>query len=210
MALAQSRICLLATCAAVATAGLTVAGCAGGAGEPPGGSTATTPTATTSSAASTAETLERDPTDRDDDRPGSRYDPDNDLRLTLGRAAEGAEAGEIAALIRRYYTFAASKQAGAACSLLDPLLLESLTERAAAGHSRSPMSMCVYLAGKLFRQRHREIVEDLAAIELVQVRVRERRGLVLARLAWVRERLIPVRRDGGVWKMNTLLDDGSP
>lgn len=209
MGVRQSQICLLATRAALATAALVVAGCAGGAHEPPSFS-ATTPTARTSSASSPAETLQRDPTDRDDDRPGSRNDPDNDLRLTLGRAADGAEEDEIAALIRRYYTLAVHERTAAACALVDPLLLESLSERDASGHGGSPLSTCVRLARRLFRQRHREIVEDLPAIELVQVRVRERRGLVLARLAGVRERLIPVRRDGGVWKMNTMLDDGSP
>lgn len=166
--------------------------------------------ATASSAAMSSSTLVRDPTDRDDDRPDSRDDPDNDRRLTFGSAASAADTGAIAGLIRRYYTLAAQRRARMACSLVASPLLESRFEHGSAEYDGSPALTCIRVAKKLFGERHREIVEDLAAIDLMQVRVRERRGLVLAWLAGVRERLIPVRREEGGWRMETLLDVGSP
>jgi hypothetical protein len=155
--------------------------------------------------------LERDPVDRDDDRPGSREDPDNDQSLTFGHAANAADSQAIGALIRHYYALAAAGDGVGACSLLHELLVESIAEQNTKhGERVAPAKACARVVSALFRQNHREIVEDLAGVDLVQVRVRERRGLVLVRFGGLRERLIPVRRQGGVWSMDTLLDSGSP
>lgn len=171
---------------------------------------ATGATGIAANAATGAGTLERDPTDRDYDRPGSREDPDNDRTPAFGRAASPADARAIGALIRHYYALAASGDGAGACRLVSALLIESLAETGGRGRRVPAATICARTASAQFRRAHREIVEDLTGVDFMQVRVRERRGLALVLFAGVRERLIPVRREGGAWRMSTLLDGGSP
>jgi hypothetical protein len=156
-------------------------------------------------------TLERDPTDRDDDRPGSRSDPDNDVQLTIGRAASAGEARAIGAMIDRYYWYASASDIPQACALQSRPLLESLVEEHSRSASASPTAVCVRVLREPFRERHLELEEDAEAFTLAQARVSERSGVALVRFfAGARERLIQVRREGSAWRMNTLFDNGAP
>lgn len=167
--------------------------------------------ATVSVQSSAASVLERDPTDRDDDRPGHPGDPDHDQGLTFGHAARVAEARAIEDLIHRYYTLAAAGRVRSACALQYWLLRESLAESLEQqGQHVSPAAACARLAAAAFAERHSEIAADAAAIETVQVRVRQQRGVALVVFAGVRERTVPVHREGTAWKLDALLDSGAP
>lgn len=190
----------LCACAALVLTGALLGGCGGVARR-------TSPLPPTSA----ADVLERDPTDRDDDRAGHSPDPDNDQTLTFGHPADAAEARSIASLIGRYYALAATSQATRACGLQYWLLRESLAERVEqSGRHITAQAACVEMAASLFARKHAEIVADAAAVNVAQVRVKQLRGVVLVRFGGVRERMIAVHREGTAWKMDTLLDDGSP
>ncbi len=95
---------------------------------------------------------------------GGRYDTDNDAILTWGPPADGADRAAIVALLKRYYTAAAGEGARA-CTMLDPLIAETVEEDRHAGRGpRLPRgSMCAQIMASMFEQRHRELVEHAQA-----------------------------------------------
>lgn len=149
--------------------------------------------------------------DRDNDGPGSNGDTDNDDILSFGTAADAADRNAIAILIGRYYAAAAADRGASACVMLYWLAAEAIVEehdRAQAG--RPPLGKtCAPIVSKLFERRHRELVEDVAALEVSEMAVSGNRGLARVRFGATRERLISVQRERGVWKMDVLLDDGA-
>jgi hypothetical protein len=152
-------------------------------------------------------------TDGDSDRPGSGgSDTDNDAVSTYGHAAGTADIQAIAVLLKRYYTLAATGDGARACSMVYWLFAETVVEEHDRG--RGPTSLrgntCAQVASKLFTQRHRELVEDVATLQVVWVRLDGNRGVALVRFGPARERDVAVQRDHGVWKMNVLLDSGDP
>lgn len=170
------------------------------------------PTAARSSAVWANATVlsERDPTDRDDDRPGAdRRDPDNDQTMTGGRAPTAAEARAIISLIRRYYAYAAVGNVAGACSLIYAPLLESLSEgrRDVVG---SRAARCRQVLSTQFANRHTELVADLSSQTVIETRIRQRQALVRVLFAGRRDRLIRVHGQGTNWKLDDALDAGSP
>jgi hypothetical protein len=151
--------------------------------------------------------------DADNDSPGnSRYDSDNDAVSSYGHPASVADRQVIAALIRHYYAAAAAGDGARACSLSYWLFAESVVEEHHPG--KGPPSLrgdtCAQVASKLFKQRHRELIEDITAFQVAWVRVNRNQGLALLRFGGARERDVLVHRDRGAWKMNVLLDEGAP
>lgn len=139
-----------------------------------------------------------------------RYDGDSDAVPTFGQAASAVDHQAVVALIRRYYKVAADGDGAMACSMLDTLVAEALVEE--HERDRGPPSLrgntCPQAAAKVFEQRHRELAEDVAGLQVAWVRVKGNRGVTLVRFAANRERLVRVHRAGVVWQMNALLDSG--
>jgi hypothetical protein len=152
----------------------------------------------------------RDPTDRDDDRPGSgRHDPDNDQSSSFGMPATVAQQRTFEAAIRRYYAVAAAGDGAHACSLLYWLAAEKLVNEQQQGRL-GPARSCARLAAAQFDARHAELREDARELTLAEARVRERRAVALVIFAARRERLVPLHLEGSTWKMDVLLDAGAP
>lgn len=155
---------------------------------------------------------ERD-TDGDVDSHGQGpYDTDNDANFAFGPAASPAVRRAVLALVARYYAAAAADQPRPACAMLDPLLEETVVEERSE-ERRSPArreSVCMRTLSVLLRQRHRELVQDVAVSHAIAVQVKGNRAVALMRFAGTRERRVPVRRTGASWKMDALLDGGSP
>jgi len=138
---------------------------------------------------------------------GGRYDTDNDAILTWGPPADAADRAAIVALLKRYYTAAAAGEGAKACTMLDPLIAETVEEDRHAGRGpRLPRgSMCAQIMASMFQQRHRELVENLAAFLITAVQRRGNLAMALTDFSPTRVLQVLVRRDQGVWKMNTTL-----
>lgn len=160
----------------------------------------------------TARAQPRLPTDSDEDNDnpgGSRYDADDSPVLRFGHAASAAQERAIASLVKRYYAAGAAGDGASACSLLYPLLAESVVEE----YAQSPGlrgKTCAEVLSKLFKRRHRELAGDVAALKPTVVRVSGDHGLALVRFGATRERRLLLRRERGAWKMDVLLDVGVP
>jgi hypothetical protein len=148
--------------------------------------------------------------DEDNDNPGSgRYDADDSPVLRFGHAASAVEMRAISSLVRRYYAAGAAGDGASACSLLYSLLADSVVEEY-AGSPGLRSKTCAEVLSKLFKQRHRELAGDVAALKTTVVRVGGDRGLSLVRFGATRERRVLLRRERGAWKMDVLLDVGVP
>jgi bacteriophage exclusion system BrxC/D-like protein len=149
-------------------------------------------------------------TDGDNDTPRSRDDPDNDIVMTFGHAADARDMQAVASLLNVYYKAAASGDGRKACSLLYWLYAETTVEEHNRGKASGSRETCAQLAAKLFHQHHGELAEDVKAIDVAVLRVKGKRGSALVRFGTTRERLVSVQLDHGAWRMNTLLDNGAP
>jgi hypothetical protein len=168
--------------------------------------------ATTRTASAAKPTQSHFPTDSDEDNdnPGnSRYDNDDNPVLYFGRSANAADGRAIAGLVKRYYAAGAASDGARACPLIYSVVAESVAEE----YGQSPAlrgSTCAVVMSKLFKQRHRELAADVTGLEVILMRVSGNRGVALLRFGTTRERRVFLKREGGVWKMNVLLDVGVP
>jgi hypothetical protein len=143
--------------------------------------------------------------DNDDDNPSnSHYDGDD----YFGQAASAADKRAVAALVKRYYTAAAAGDGAAACSLVYAIVAEAVPEEFNSSALRG--KTCAVVATKLFKQRHQQLATDLAKLQVTGVRVKGRRGWVLLSFGEMFERRMLVHREGGAWKIETLLNVGVP
>lgn len=139
-----------------------------------------------------------------------RYDVDNDTHATFGPLAGATELATITKLVTRYYGDAAVDDGERACALLDPLVAEGLVEQShlREGSGSPGEDTCPEVVSKLFKQRHRELVHDLALPRVAWVQTKRDRAIALVRFGAERERLVRVRRTHGIWKMDALIDSG--
>jgi hypothetical protein len=144
-------------------------------------------------------------------------DGDNDALPTWGHPAAMPDRQAIESLIARYYAAAAAGDGSGACRLTDPLLAESVGEQRGGDLGLPPSSSCGRVLSKLFAQRRRELSEDSRSFAIAIARVKGNRGFAYVRFGvednghgHVRERDIALRRQGGAWRVNAVLDDGSP
>jgi hypothetical protein len=147
------------------------------------------------------------PSSHERDRDNDDDHNDDDARvLYYGHAADAADRRSSIALVKRYFAAAAAEDGKRACGLLVPLLAESVVEE----DGRSPGlrgRTCAAVVSKLFKMRHRMLLEKRAALEVIAVRVKGDRGLVVLNFPEIREaRQLGERRVDGRWKLHELLD----
>lgn len=178
---------------------------------------AATGNATGTSASSTAPTqgyLKGD-SDVDDeygeDNPNHSDDPP--LR-EYGHAASAVDRRAITALVRRYYATAAARNGVAACSLVyagltkDPGLTKTVPEDHYAPTLQIRVSRgerCAQVTSRLFEQNHQSLVAEATTLRVTGVRVRGRHAVAMLGFRTTSERWIPVTREGGAWRIGSLL-----
>jgi hypothetical protein len=153
-----------------------------------------------SSAANTTQTPAHD---RDND--GDHNDDDAHL-LDYGHAAYGAEKQAIVATLREYYAVAAAENGAKACSMLDPVIVESVVED--YGHtSELSGKTCAQVVTKLFVRDHATLAGENATFKIYAVRVNGRIELTVLSFASLPEvRQLSVRHEDGSWKVLGLED----
>jgi hypothetical protein len=151
---------------------------------------------------------------RDDDSEEDRGHQDSDdVRVVfLGHVANQNETDVVVALIKRYYAAAAAEDGHLGCSLLYPLIAETVVED--YGRPPGPLALrggtCAVVVSKVFRQRHRRLVTDIARLHVTQVRTSGNQGLALLTFGSAPRRYLPLRRHGGAWKVASFFDIEMP
>jgi hypothetical protein len=155
--------------------------------------------------------------DADADETNHKDEDDYSIR-TYGHAASAADERAIATLVKRYYVAAAGGDGSIACSLIYSGLVMSpnLGEAAEAAYPPAPGvpplrgESCARIMSLLFKEDQERLAADINGMEVTSVRVKSNRGLALLGFRTMPERQIPVRREGGTWKMEALLDEELP
>jgi hypothetical protein len=142
-------------------------------------------------------------------------DTDNDAVPEFGPPAGPADRRAMLGLIGRYYAAAAAGDGARACSMLYALTIESILEE--HHHDAGPVARqrdtCRRVMSGLFRQRRRELQEDIARpYNVLSLQVQGNRGYALVRFPAkheLREVQLRLHRDQGGWKMAVALDNGA-
>ncbi len=151
--------------------------------------------------------------DRDEARNGPPDFDDGRFR-DYGRSASAADRRAITALLKRYYAAAATGDSPAACALTFSGLARSadLVDKAPEDYEPTSGSLplrgksCVEVMSALSRQHHEELTAAAATLVVIDVRVHGARGLAILGFRTTGERVIPLAREGGVWKVDGLFD----
>jgi hypothetical protein len=147
--------------------------------------------------------------DNDDDRHGSRDDPDNDEVLTFGHTASAANAAGMVAFVKSYYRAAATGNGRAMCAMLDAIAVEAIVEAARRTEASSSKDACARAVERVFARHRRQLTADLASFQLIEARIREGRGLLWLVLGG-REVLIQLHPHGSSWQLEAPLEEEGP
>lgn len=118
----------------------------------------------------------------------------------------------IAALLERYYKFGAATGDGdEACGMLAASLRQAVVRHYGKG-SDGPSYLragttCQGVAKLLFTHFERRIEAEWDHVEIVGLRTHDNHVVAIVRFGKTPERQIAVRREGGAWKMDSLLDE---
>ncbi|HEU0249439.1 MAG TPA: hypothetical protein VFR48_01820 [Solirubrobacteraceae bacterium] len=171
-----------------------------------------------SSSSSAAAALIREYTridsDRDNDVGAPQDDTSTAAELSPGQPPPSGEARAIATLLHRYYTAALADNGTAACSMIASSLAESMAEdygRGSDGPSYlSTGTTCQSVMTLLFEHLHPVLALEAPRLEVAQLRLVRHHGIAILRFGTALERQLPVRREGGQWRVQALLDSDLP
>ncbi|HEX3692374.1 MAG TPA: hypothetical protein VHU13_03435 [Solirubrobacteraceae bacterium] len=139
-------------------------------------------------------------------------DVDNDAIYHWAAVADPADARAVAALLRRYYAVAIKGDAATACTMIDRIVIDRLeegseeeTRRAPNWAPRSASEACQRTMSATFAKRHRELVKDVTAFRVETVQQRGNHAVALIVSGPERILQVSVRREHGIWRMDTPL-----
>jgi hypothetical protein len=135
----------------------------------------------------------------------SYHDGDDNKFVAYGHAASAADRQVIAALVKRYYAAAAAGNGAAACRLIDPTLARTIP--GSYGQPPGPIyargKSCSVVASKLFK--HLPTQADLAGVEATDVRVEGDEAFALLGSPTIPASFLALKRDGGAWRIDSLI-----
>jgi hypothetical protein len=140
--------------------------------------------------------------DNDGDDAGSGYaysQDDQEFLARYGHRAHPATTRVVASLVKRYYAAKLAGDGESVCVLLDPVIARQISGGADA---------CPKAIAPLLAQQHGYLhSEEPATMTVIGVYVKG--TLALAMLGFERspEANIPLEREGGSWKIDSLTDD---
>jgi hypothetical protein len=151
--------------------------------------------------------------DNDSDRKAGEgyYDFDDADFRDYGEAADESVTRQVSMIVRRYYAAAATGNGAAACALLDPGFAKAVVAEYSHATAVLRGKTCAVAASKLFAQLHPQLSIDDSTLKVGPVRVHGGGGYVL--LGFEGElpvRYLVIRRAGGQWKIDRLIDIDLP
>ena len=162
-----------------------------------------------------ADNDEHKATDQDNDSDnssGSAFDRDDETIRDFGHAADSADKRAITALIERYYSLAVAQDGAAGCLMIVPSLARSVPED--IGRPPGPPYLrgdtCAAVLSKAFKVNRRQLTAYSASLRVTVVRVLRDRAVVIFGFNALSGRLFRLLREGGVWKLESLLDGELP
>jgi hypothetical protein len=154
--------------------------------------------------------------DKDGDADKHVPDGDDASIRDYGHAANADDRRAAIALLRRYYAAAVAGDLATACSLTDRTLARSgkLIDTVAEDYAPPPGSpslrgeSCTRVMAAVTKERHEELAGDIETFVLTEMRVLGARALAIVGLRTTGERVVPLRREAGRWRVDGLFDSG--
>jgi len=152
--------------------------------------------------------------DHDNDLEATIDDTNNDDSVDYGHAASAADKRAVTVMLKRYYAAATAENGAEACSMIVSSLAESVLEDYGPG-SPGPSYLkvgtsCASVMTLLFRHFHSRLTVELPKLEVARVRLVGHKGLAVLSFDSMPEREIQVGRQGGIWKVDALIDHELP
>lgn len=146
------------------------------------------------------------------DGDGDEDDTGAEIRL-FGRRASLADTRSITVLMKEYYSAAARRDGARACKLLySPIERSAPTSYGKFGpRYLHGASTCGAVLSLVFQHEGDERHNDYSSLEVMGVRVSGVYGYALLRFRkTMLERQMPIERERGAWKVNSLIDSELP
>lgn len=132
---------------------------------------------------------------------------DNEI-LYFGRKGDPSQMMAITALLHAYYAAGSRGDGTAGCRLVYALTIEMLaseSDRVASSRRR-----CIKRLTAWFTSNHEQLLLSLGSLRIVGLRVLGAQGLVMLKLATPVPMYVEVHREGGRWKMKSLIEQKFP
>jgi hypothetical protein len=155
-----------------------------------------------------------DSADADNSGPGEPSENNDDREIEVyGHPAGRADRLSVTAFARRYLAAASNEDGATACSMLLPNLAKSLVQH--FGGPSAPNYLygrtCAEILAKLFKHKHKQLVDEDFAFTVTAVRVAGDKAYGLMAFArYPERRYFDLERVGRAWKLNGLLDADYP
>ncbi len=129
--------------------------------------------------------------------------------LGFGHGASPGDRRTVTRLVKRYYAAAAAEDGATACSLIPSNLARAVPED--YGQAPGPRYLrggktCSAVMSRLFTYLHRRMASEAATLKVTRVRLKSKGGYAVLRFNAPPERELNVVREGGTWKVGSLLD----
>jgi hypothetical protein len=154
--------------------------------------------------------------DGDTDSQGAgNYDSDDSEPLAFGHRADRAETRAAAVLVRRYLAAAAAGDGARACSMVFPTVAKTVPT-VLGGVGEPPYShgkTCAQVVSNIFRFYRAQLNTENRVLGVSEVLVRGDKGTAMLAPrggSSFPRRVIELRRDGSVWKIDAVLDQEQP
>jgi hypothetical protein len=172
--------------------------------------TGTNPVTDVSSSATSAQPGPRGDGDSDyDNRSSSYYDADDYNTPNYPTVAGAADKQAVTGTVKRYFHAAAANDGVEACSMIYSLFAETIPETLGEPPTGSPDmrgKTCAEVMAKFFKLNHKQLVAELATLEVTSVRTNGMRGLALLRYKGIHPHSIQMHLERGVWKIDETID----
>jgi hypothetical protein len=149
--------------------------------------------------------------DKDNIKRRGFYDRDDVAIRSYGHAPSAADARDLTLLAGRYYAAAAREDGASACAMFTAVFAKSVPEdygRGSAGATYlRDASTCPQVLTLLFRHLHAQLS---VPIEVMRVRVKGDRGLVLIGGRIIPASLFEAQREAGSWRAVGMLASQLP
>jgi hypothetical protein len=138
-----------------------------------------------------------------------RYPHGDNSIQTFGKESGEADKQAVTTVVKRYYAAVAAGDGAGACALLSSGISKSIVQslgRSAALREKG----CPGILSLLFKHRPGQAGASLAVVDVTGVRVKGNRGFALLRSKTMPSGEITIYREGGAWKIGSLIGSALP
>ncbi len=156
--------------------------------------------------------LDRDGDSSSDNQTHSYFDSDDSVVRSSAHPAGAPDRRSIVDLVTRYFAAATAGDGAMACPMIVPSFAKAVPENLGgpAGPGFARGTTCAGVLSKVFVHYHRQLAAHEATLRVSNVRVDRDGGLAVLAFKNLPPRQVRLLKQGGIWRMDDLLDSELP